>query len=242
MTAANSGPLFRLIPFRFRQERAEESAMSDDSPSLYLISPVIERAEDFAPLLTVALDAAQVGCVYLRFAQMGESESARVASRLAPLAQERGAAVLVADPRTAGRAKADGVHVFGQGEGLLTSLDDAISSMKPQRIVGAGGVRTRHDAMSAGELDIDYVAFGDPAPDGWTPDVDLIVERVGWWAAIFNIPCVGFAPTLQDVERIAEAGADFVALGDSVWSDPRGPAAAVAEAAARLARVERSGA
>lgn len=212
-----------------------------DSPSLYLFTPLIERAEDIAPVLSAALEAADVACVFLRLAPMGESECARLASRLAPLVQERGAAALFADARIAGRANADGVHIFGQGEPLLGALSDAISSMKPQRIVGAGGLRTRHDAMSAGELDIDYVAFGEPAPDGWTPEIDFIVERVGWWSAIFNVPCVGFAPALADVEPIAQAGADFVALGDAIWLDERGPALAIAEAAAVLARVERAG-
>ena len=215
--------------------------MPDDSPKLYLITPVIERSGDFIPMLSSALEAADVACVYLRLAALGESECARLASRLAPVAQERGAAILLADPRMAGRAKADGVHVFGQGETLLSSLDEGISSMKPDRIVGAGGLRSRHDAMSAGELDIDYVAFGDPAPDGWTPEVDVIIERVAWWSSIFNVPCVGYAPALGDAEDIARAGADFVALGDAVWSDPRGPAKAIAEAAAILARVERLG-
>jgi thiamine-phosphate pyrophosphorylase len=214
--------------------------MADDSISLYLVTPVIARAEDFAPLLTAALAEADVACVNFRLGNGGESENARIASRLAPLAQARGAAALFADARIAGRANADGVHVFGQGEALSTALDDAIASMKPQRIVGAGGMRTRHDAMSAGELDIDYVAFGDPAPDGWTPDADFVIDRVEWWSTIFNMPCVGFASSLADVERIARAGADFVALGDAVWSDPRSPAAAIAEAAGVLSRLVRS--
>lgn len=213
--------------------------MADDSPSLYLITPVIARAEDFAPALAAALEAAPAACVYLRLAAMGESESARVAAKLAPMVQGHGAAALFADPRIAARAGADGVHVFGQDEALLARLGEAIDAMKPQRIVGAGGVRTRHDAMSAGELDIDYLCFGDPSPDGWSPDVDFIVERVGWWSSIFNVPCVGFAPALRDVERIGQAGADFVALADAVWADPRGPAVAAAEAAAILARIER---
>lgn len=214
--------------------------MADDSPSLFLITPPIARADEFAPALRAALDAAEVACVHFRLAAMGEAESARVASKLAPIAQERGAAALFADPRIAGRANADGVHVYGQGEALGSMLEDAIASMKPQRIVGAGGLRTRHDAMSAGERDLDYVAFGDPAPDGWTPEADFIVERIGWWSAIFNVPCVGFAPALADVERMAQAGADFVALGEAAWSDPRGPAVAVAEAAATLSRDGRS--
>lgn len=213
--------------------------MADDSPRLYLFSPVVTGADDVAPALSAALEAADVACVFLRLAAMGESDNARVAARLVPIVQARGAAALVADQRIAGRSNADGVHVFGQSESLLAALDDAIASMKPQRIVGAGGLRSRHDAMSAGERDIDYVCFGDPAPDGWSPDADFIIDRVEWWSGIFNVPCVGFAPSLNDVERIAMAGADFVALGDAVWADPRGPSVAIAEAAAILARCER---
>lgn len=213
--------------------------MSDDSPSLYLLSPLIEQADAFIPELTAALDAADVACVFLRFAAVGDSEIARIAGKLSPIVQGRGAAALVADPRIAARANADGVHIYARDEALLPALDDAIGSMKPQRIVGAGGLRTRHDAMSAGELDIDYVAFGDPAPDGWTPDVNFIIERVGWWSSIFNVPCVGFAPSLVEVEPIAKAGADFVAIGDAIWTDPRGPAAAVAQAGAILSQVKR---
>lgn len=214
--------------------------MADDSPSLFLFTPVIERADDFAPLLDVVFGAADVASVFFRLASIGESEAARLASRLAPLAQSAGTAALFADPRIAARANADGVHVFGQGEALLSSLEDAISSMKPQRIVGAGGTRTRHDAMSAGELDVDYMCFGDPSPDGWTPDIDLIVERVGWWSSIFNVPCVGFASRLEDVEPIVSAGADFVALGDALWADSRGAAVAAAEAADIIARAARA--
>jgi thiamine-phosphate pyrophosphorylase len=63
---------------------------------------------------------------------------------------------------------------------------------------------------------------------------------VAWWSAIFNVPCVGFASSLADAARIGEAGADFVALGEAVWSDARGPAVAIAEAAAALARAGRA--
>ena len=214
--------------------------MADDSPSLFLFTPVIERVDDFAPLLDAVFGAADVASVFFRLASMGESDAARVASRLAPLAQVAESAALFADARIAGRANADGVHIFGQGEALLASLEDVISSMKPQRIVGVGGTRTRHDAMSAGELDVDYMCFGDPAPDGWTPDIDLIVERIEWWSSIFNVPCVGFASRLEDVEPIVAAGADFVALSDVVWADPRGPAVAAAEVADIMARTARS--
>ena len=50
------------------------------------------------------------------------------------------------------------------------------------------------------------------------------------------MPCVGYAGSLDDVEALALAGADFVALGGAVWLHPSGAAAAVAEAEATLRR------
>lgn len=213
--------------------------MTDDSPSVYLFTPIIERVDAFEPILRRAMEAASPACVFLRFPAMGDSEATRLAARLVPIIQAGGAAAMVASSRVAARAGADGVHVFGQGEALLADLEEAIESLKPERIVGAGGARTRHDAMTVGELDIDYIAFGDPAPDGWTPDADAVVERVEWWSSIFNVPCVGFASALADVERIAAAGADFVALGDAVWSDPRGVEQALRDVAVAIAGASR---
>jgi thiamine-phosphate pyrophosphorylase len=208
--------------------------MSDDSPRLYLLSPPLDRAEGFDDALSAALGAADVACVLLDLGQMGENEGARVATRLVGIAQSTGAAVVLTEPRAVGRAKADGLHVRAAGEALEPALEDAVSAMKPDRIVGAGGFRSRHDAMSAGEADVDYVLFGEPAPDGWTPPLDDLLDRVEWWAEIFNVPCVGYAPTLAAVEDIAAAGADFVALREAVWNDPRGAAAAMGEAMERL--------
>ena len=45
----------------------------------------------------------------------------------------------------------------------------------------------------------------------------------------------------HEVAALGAAGADFVALGDWVFADPRGAAAAVAEAGETLARMETVG-
>ncbi len=37
---------------------------------------------------------------------------------------------------------------------------------------------------------------------------------------------------------LVAAGADFIAVGDGIWSDPRGAAAALAEASRQLAAPE----
>ena len=124
------------------------------------------------------------------------------------------------------RAGADGVHISGAGR----ALDDAIESLKPERIVGVGDLATRDDCMNAGEQDVDYLMFGGPDDPATQHD---ILERTRWWAEIFNVPCVAFARTLEEIEPLADAGAEFIALEAAAWDDKRGPAAAVAEAAAR---------
>ena len=208
-----------------------------DPQRLYLISPALADAESFMPALEAALAAGDVACVLARFASPDEGTAKKIVRALLPMVQDHGAALLVeGDPKVAVRTDADGVHVRGQGDQLEEQLGDAIETLKPDRIVGAGGVKTRHDSMAVGELEIDYVMFGDPSPDGWTPLLEQVIERVSWWTEIFTVPCVGFAPQLEDVQTISEAGADFVALGDCVWNDPRGPGAAVAQAQAALVR------
>ena len=87
--------------------------------------------------------------------------------------------------------------------------------------------------MNAGEAGVDYVMFGEPRPDGFTPPLDETAERVAWWAEIFETACVGYAPTLEAAATLREAGADFVALGEAVWRADS-PAAAVSRAQALL--------
>ena len=127
---------------------------------------------------------------------------------------------------------ADGVQVSGADE----AFGSALESLKPERIVGVGGLASRDDAMRAGEEGADYVMFGEPVPGRESEAPSDTLERVGWWAEIFNVPCVGFASALSEVEPLASAGADFVALGDAVWNDLRDPATAVAEAEAAVER------
>jgi thiamine-phosphate pyrophosphorylase len=194
--------------------------MSEDAPRLYLATPPLAEARDFLPVLTSALSAGTVASLLIRLAGDDPRKNEEIVRALAPLIQEMGVAVLVeGSPTVALRAKADGAHISGCGE----ELAEAIEKLAPKYIVGAGGLELRDDAMRAGEMGVDYVLFaGD--------DRAALEERVAWWAELFNIPCVARAASLADIAPLAEAGTDFVMLDDAVWSDRRGPAAAVAEA------------
>ncbi|MEA2883427.1 MAG: thiamine-phosphate pyrophosphorylase, partial [Bradyrhizobium sp.] len=65
---------------------------------------------------------------------------------------------------------------------------------------------------------------------GQRPSADAIAERLQWWAELFEPPCVGFAASFDEATQFAAAGADFVLVGDLIWDDPRGPAAAMMDA------------
>jgi thiamine-phosphate pyrophosphorylase len=84
--------------------------------------------------------------------------------------------------------------------------------------------------MMAGELGADYVLFGEPDAKGQRPSVEAIAERLQWWAELFEPPCVGFAASFAEAREFAAVGADFVLVGDFIWADPRGAAAALQEA------------
>lgn len=202
--------------------------MAEPAPRLYLITPPLAAAGDFASLFEAALGAGDIACVLVRTQMLAPSEIKKIIAVLAPLAQKHDVAVLVSDPQLAARCDADGVHVSGIG----AALDAAVAAMKPDRIVGVGGLSSRHEAMQAGESGADYVMFGGPEQ---VEDQASVVERTAWWAGIFTLPCVGYARTLDDVGPLAGAGADFIALGDAVWQHPEGVAAAVEEAMRAIA-------
>ncbi|HEY0144711.1 MAG: thiamine phosphate synthase [Methylovirgula sp.] len=201
--------------------------MSEDAPRLYLITPPLVDAVAFSVTFEAALAAADVACVLLRFDP--RAHAGAVAKKLLALAQPRGVACLVGDPQLAGAIEADGVHVSAPGD----ALDAALKAMKPNHIVGVGGLVSRDDAMAAGESGADYLMFGGPD----TPQAfGEIRERIAWWAEIFNLPCVAYAHQIAEVAGFVEMAADFIALETAVWDDPRGPGAAVADVNRLLAR------
>jgi thiamine-phosphate pyrophosphorylase len=204
------------------------------APRLYLITPPVKDAVAFARELQATLEAADVAAVLLRLAHGGESELVDRIKLLAPIAQRSGAAlVLDGNVDLVGRSGADGAHLTG-----IHAVQGEIERLKPDRIAGAGGLTTRHDAMLAAEAGADYVLFGEPDLKNERPGLGAIEERVAWWTEVFQPPCVAYAANVDEVAAFVAAGADFVAVADFVWNDPRGAAAAVADSARRLKQME----
>lgn len=199
--------------------------MSDEAPRLFLITPPLDEAASFLPLLEAALAATDVACLLIRASSRDEGTVKAIVRALAPPAQAKGVACLVEhEPRLAARAGADGVHMVGTDGDLA----EALNALRPDRIVGAGGLSGRDAAMEAGEAGVDYLMFGGPdEPESH----ESVRERVQWWAEIFNVPCVGYARDPGQAADLAEAGAEFIALCEGVWSDPETTGAVLARVA-----------
>src|ERR1700680_2164066 len=194
-------------------------------PRLYLATPVVDDPAPLMASLPGLLAAADVAAVLLRLKPTDQRTMISRVKTLAPLVQDGGAALLLdGHVELVARAGADGAHLTG-----IADTEDALPSLKPDRIAGVGGLTTRHDSMAAGEAGADYVLFGEPDPHGQRPSVEAIAERLQWWAELFEPPCVGFAVSRDEAAEFAAAGADFILVGDFIWADPRGAEAALIE-------------
>jgi thiamine-phosphate pyrophosphorylase len=196
------------------------------APRLYLVVPPSGDPAGLADPIAQALQAADVAAVLVSLTGDDERALLNGLKALAPSVQGAGAAlVLEGRADLVARAGADGAHLAG-----VDDLSAAVPSLKPDRIAGCGGLATRHDAMLAAEAGADYVMFGEPDENGHRPSFDAVIERIEWWAEVFQIPCVGFAAHPDEIAALVTAGADFVAVGAYVFDDPRGLAAAMKDA------------
>jgi thiamine-phosphate pyrophosphorylase len=202
-----------------------QTPISRPPPRLYLATPEVEDPALLVSSLPGLLAAADVAAVLLRLKMADQRSMISRVKTLAPAIQNAGAALLLdGHVELVARAGADGAHVSG-----LAALEEALPSLKPDRIAGVGGLATRHDSMAAGEKGADYVLFGEPDANGKRPSADAIAERLDWWAELFEPPCVAWAASRDEARAFVLAGADFILVGEAVWADPRGASAALAE-------------
>ncbi len=216
---------------------ASKSAPPRPLPRLYLATPALDDPQTLAKVLASLLTEADVAAVLLR---LKPSDPRTLVSRikvLAPIIQGAGAALLLeGNVELVARAGADGAHLSG-----IAALEEALPTLKPDRIAGVGSLATRHNSMAAGELGADYVLFGEPDQQGQRPSTAAICERLEWWDELFELPSVGFAGALEEVGVFTAAGADFILAGDFVWSASEGPAAVLRAASDAIRKAHAAG-
>ena len=214
----------------------EQTAMNATSTPkrcrIVLIAPPGGLAGDFDRRLADAFSGGDVASILLPAYDLDDQAFQAFAERVVPLAQDKGVAAVVAgDSRIAGRVRADGIHV----EGRKAQLADVIDRMQDKMMVGAGGAKTRDDALELGEARPDYLFFGRFGYDNTPAPHPRNLNLGRWWAEMIEIPCIVLAGSaIESVEPVAATGAEFVALSSAVFADGTDAAAAIARANALL--------
>lgn len=197
--------------------------MSAPGCQLYLVAP--DRPPDnFTASLEAVLAAGEVAALRVTVADRA------VLARLLPITQAHGVALILnGAPALAVQAGCDGAHVADADD--VASARRALGDLQ----LGVFCGRSRDAAMRAGEAGADYVSFG-PFPDDGGADVELIA----WWADLMELPVVAEGGiNAGNCGALVRAGADFLAVGDAVWNDPAGPAAATRAMLGAIAAAEK---
>jgi len=176
---------------------------------LYLITPP-DADPAFANTLQNTLADSEVAAVLIQRGERDDDAYIEVAKAFIPIVQNAGAAALLDNmPEAVNMLGADGVHMTGSTKDILKAVQD----LKPKSIVGAGGLHSKHDAMTKGELNVDYVFFGHLVP-GKSEDETSAEELADWWAETMEIPAVCFDHQNTSIDVRFE----FRALRDQIWS------------------------
>ena len=182
-------------------------------PEIFLIAPPDADAEAFPAQLRALLDRSPAAALLVPRGSHAENSYKALVKAVLPIAQERNVAVLIeGDPGAVRMLKADGLHVSGSTGDVRAAVD----ALKPDFVVGAVSDGTRHDAMSKGELDVDYVFFG---PISGSTD-EPTRELARWWAETMEVPGVLSDPQ-AGLTGGDSAGGDFLAVGEGVWGPQR---------------------
>ncbi|AZO36191.1 MAG: thiamine phosphate synthase [Mesorhizobium sp.] len=195
---------------------------------IVLIAPPLVPAEH----ICAAFEGGDIASLILPDNGMDDASFQALAERIVPIAQGAGIAVIIAgDSRIAGRVQADGIHV----EAKPRELAETIERLAGKMMVGAGGAKTRDEALALGEERPDYMFFGRFGYDNKPEPHHRNLALGEWWAEMISIPCIVMGGSeLASVEAVAATGAEFVALSSAVFADGRDPAAAIAAANALL--------
>ena len=101
-------------------------------------------------------------------------------------------------------------------------------------IVGAFARASRHDGMTAAEIGADYVSFGPVGASGLGDGTTAPLDLFAWWSEMIEVPVVAEGGLTPDLAADLAPIADFLALGDELWSRPDGESAALAGFVDRL--------
>ncbi|MCF6326504.1 MAG: thiamine phosphate synthase [Devosiaceae bacterium] len=168
----------------------------------------------FSPALILALETGLVSAILVDCPDVEAKEYQQLSTAIIKISQPRHCATLLHNsPHLVSSLGADGVHISSSHEDFIA----ATKLLKPNFIVGAGNITSRHQAMLAGEAGADYICFGSIKGAG-SNEIDL----AHWWTKLFQIPCAIFDQQSNPLE-INNPPAEYLGLGQNLWNLDKKP-------------------
>ncbi|UWQ16549.1 thiamine phosphate synthase [Jannaschia sp. M317] len=199
-----------------------------DMPQLYLVTPP-EIDATFPDQLARVLDTAEIACLRLNLASRDEDRVIRAADACREVAHRFDVPLVITDHAAlVDRLGLDGVHLTDP-----RALRKLRADWGEDPIIGAYCGASRHTGLSAGEAGADYVAFGPVGETTLGSGERAEAALFQWWSEMIEVPVVAEgALDLAAIEMLSQA-ADFIALGEEIWS-AEDPAARLADLTAPL--------
>jgi len=172
---------------------------------IFLIAPADAEPATFAAQLKTVLEMHEVSALLLPRGSRAENAYKDFAKKIIPIGQAGGAAVLLEGaPGLVKMLNADGLHIPGAD---AERTREAVEALRPKMIVGVGDVSSRDEAMTLGELEVDYILFGPLSGSTKPPARDM----ARWWAETMEIPSVLSDPEAS-FDNFDAAGCEFIGL------------------------------
>ena len=185
-----------------------------DLPQLYLITPTDLDIDTFPTRLAAVLDAVQIACVRLSLATRDEDRIGRAADAVRAVTAERDVALVIErHVQMVARHGLDGVHLLDGARSVRAARKD----LGEDAIVGAFCGQSRHDGMTAGELNADYVSFGPVGETALDDGSRATLDLFDWWSQMIEVPVVAEGALDIDLIRSVSPHVDFFGIGDEIW-------------------------
>ncbi len=192
-----------------------------DLPQLYLITPAEIELMTYPDILAACLDSADISCVRLALGTKDEDVIARTADALREVTHARDVALVIdTHIQLVDRLGLDGVHLTDGARSVKKVRKD----LGEDAIVGSFCGNSRHDGMTAGELGVDYVAFGPCGQTSLGDGSQAELELFEWWSMMIEVPVVAEGALTKELITKISPHTDFFGIGNEIWSaeDPVG--------------------
>lgn len=186
---------------------------AEDTPQLYLVSPLEFDLETFSARLAEILDTVDIACFRLAMATRDEGKLGKAADALREICHARDVAIVIEDHISLAETHGlDGVHFSDASK----SVRKARATLGEDAIIGVNGRASSHSGMSAGEAGADYVCFG-PVVASALEDEIAEFDLFEWWSQMIEIPVVAEGGLSADMITKLSPVTDFFAIGDEIW-------------------------